>query len=44
LSWRFKSSINAVRKGAWAFQPVIFLPGADSWMTVEKIEVKVIKR
>jgi hypothetical protein len=44
LSWRFKSGINAVRKGAWAFQPVIFLPGADSWMTVEKIEVKVIKR
>ncbi|MBR2872828.1 MAG: DUF4838 domain-containing protein [Lentisphaeria bacterium] len=44
LTWRFKCGINAVRKNAWAFQPVIFLLEADSWMTIEKIEVKVIHR
>ncbi len=44
LTWRFKPGIREIQQGAWAFQPVIFLLGADSWLTVEKIDVKVIRR
>jgi hypothetical protein len=44
LTWRFKCGIREIQKGAWAFQPVVFLLGADSRLTVGKIEVKVIRR
>ena len=44
LTWRFKYGIREIQKGAWAFQPVIFLHGANSRLTIEKIEVKVIRR
>ena len=44
LTWRFKSGVNAVRKNAWAFKPVIFLLGENSQLVVEKVDVKVISR
>ena len=44
VSWRFNCGINAVQKGAWAFQPVIFLHGENSSVTVEKVSIKIIKR
>jgi len=44
LTWRFKPGIREIQQGAWAFQPVIFLLGTDSRLTVEKIDVKVIRR
>ncbi|MBR2372951.1 MAG: DUF4838 domain-containing protein [Lentisphaeria bacterium] len=44
VSWRFNCGINAIHKGAWAFQPVIFLNGGNTSVTVEKVSIKVIKR
>ena len=43
-TWRFKCGIREMQKGAWGFQPVIFLNGADTQLNVEKIEVKIIRR
>lgn len=44
FTWRFNCGINAVQKGAWAFQPVIFLNSAECKVTVEKADIKIIKR
>ena len=44
LTWRFKCGVREMQLGAWGFQPVIFLHGTDSQMTIEKIELKVIRR
>ena len=44
LTWRFDCGINAVREGAWAFQPVIFITSPDSTVTVKNVDIKIISK